>query len=64
MLCVLLGFFCVRSELVEYKYVVMNADGTVDRWQPGDNLKMEVPVAEVSNVLLLQAASCIHRRSC
>jgi hypothetical protein len=35
------------SELVEYKYVVLNADGTVDRWQPGDNLKMEVPIAQV-----------------
>jgi hypothetical protein len=34
-------------ELVEYKYVVLNADGTVDRWQPGDNLGMEVPVAQV-----------------
>jgi hypothetical protein len=34
-------------ELVEYKYVVLNADGTVDRWQPGDNLKMEVPIAQV-----------------
>lgn len=27
--------------------MVLNADGTVDRWQPGDNLKMEVPVAQV-----------------
>lgn len=35
------------SELVEYKYVVMNADGTVERWQQADNLKMEVPVAQV-----------------
>lgn len=38
----------VCRELVQYKYVVINADGSVDRWQPGDNLQMEVPVAQVS----------------
>jgi len=37
----------VCRELVQYKYVVINADGSVDRWQPGDNLQMEVPVAQV-----------------
>jgi hypothetical protein len=46
MRCVVAAVALCR-ELVEYKYVVLNADGTVDRWQPGDNLKMEVPVAQV-----------------
>lgn len=31
---------------MEYKYVVKSADGTVDKWQDGDNLKIEVPVAQ------------------
>lgn len=44
-LCVVSVVSC--RELVEYKYVVLNADGTVDRWQPGGNLGMEVPVAQV-----------------
>lgn len=48
---------CVHRELVEYKYVVLNADGTVDRWQPGDNLKMEVPVAQVRGPCQLVTAS-------
>jgi hypothetical protein len=46
----------VRRELVEYKYVVLNADGTVDRWQPGDNLTMEVPVAQVRDSRQLSTA--------
>lgn len=46
-LCVVSCVVVSCSELVEYKYVVLNADGTVDRWQPGDNLGMEVPVAQV-----------------
>lgn len=33
-------------EVVEYKYVVKNADGTIDKWQANDNLKIEVPVAQ------------------
>lgn len=45
--CLLSAAASCCSELVEYKYVVLNGDGTVDRWQPGDNLKMEVPVAQV-----------------
>jgi hypothetical protein len=34
---------------VEYKYVVRNGDSNVDKWQPGDNLVMEVPVAQGNN---------------
>ncbi|WIA22231.1 hypothetical protein OEZ85_004559 [Tetradesmus obliquus] len=37
------------GELVEYKYVVRNSDTSVDKWQPGDNLGMEVPVAQGNN---------------
>lgn len=36
----------ICRELVEYKYVVKNADGTIEKWQLGDNLKIEVPVAQ------------------
>lgn len=34
------------GELVEYKYLVTLGDGSVDRWQPGDNLRIEVPQAQ------------------
>eukprot|EP00775_Hariotina_reticulata_P002125 gene2125-2444_t len=34
------------GEVVNYKYIVKLTDGTVERWQPGDNLQMEVPVAQ------------------
>ncbi|KAF6262639.1 hypothetical protein COO60DRAFT_601225 [Scenedesmus sp. NREL 46B-D3] len=37
------------GELVEYKYVIRNGDTSVDKWQPGDNLAMEVPVAQANN---------------
>jgi len=44
------GVHCVvvrpASEVVSYKYIVKLTDGTVERWQPGDNLQMEVPVAQ------------------
>jgi len=32
--------------VISYKYIVRLTDGTVERWQPGDNLQMEVPVAQ------------------
>ncbi|WIA40937.1 hypothetical protein OEZ86_004592 [Tetradesmus obliquus] len=31
------------GEAVQYKYVVLSPDGSVCRWQPGDNLSLEVP---------------------
>ncbi|KAF8056234.1 CAF1-7 [Scenedesmus sp. PABB004] len=56
------------GEAVDYKYVVRNADGTMDRWQPGENLRMDVPVAQGNNgrrrgVLVLDSWTKSHRRA-
>jgi hypothetical protein len=50
-LCCLLPFaisssptaICYNSAHIQYKYVVRNSDGSVVRWQEGDNVSLELP---------------------
>jgi hypothetical protein len=52
-------FFFFRRELVEYKYVIVNADGSAAEWQPGDNMVMEVPVAQVRARVVCDVCVCV-----
>lgn len=39
--------------MLEYKYVVMNRDGGVSLWKPGENFKVEVAVKQQGSDIML-----------
>lgn len=39
--------------MLEYKYVVLNRDGGVSLWKPGDNFKVEVAVKQQGSDVML-----------
>lgn len=46
--------------MLEYKYVVMNKDGGVSLWKPGENFKVEVAVKQQGSDIMLARSVAVQ----